>query len=188
VPEVLYVGAEYCPFCASQRWALVIALNRFGTFTGLSATHSAGDDVFPNTATLSFHGSSYTSQYLSFTGVEIADRNRNPLETLNAQQQQLVSTYDAPPYVAASSKGSVPFVDFGNQFVQTGAAYSPQLLAGLSHDQIAAQLTTNPTGPVAQAILGSANAFTAIICALTGGQPAEVCTSAAAQAYHQEVS
>ena len=31
-PEVLYVGAEYCPFCATERWAMTVALSRFGTF------------------------------------------------------------------------------------------------------------------------------------------------------------
>ena len=40
-PEVLYVGAEYCPYCAAQRWALAVALSRFGTFTGLETTHSS---------------------------------------------------------------------------------------------------------------------------------------------------
>ena len=34
-PEVLYIGAEYCPFCAVERWPLVVALSRFGTFAGL---------------------------------------------------------------------------------------------------------------------------------------------------------
>ena len=28
-PELLYLGAEYCPFCAAQRWAMVNALSRF---------------------------------------------------------------------------------------------------------------------------------------------------------------
>jgi hypothetical protein len=37
-PLVLYVGAEYCPFCASQRWAVVVALSRFGTFSNLGLT------------------------------------------------------------------------------------------------------------------------------------------------------
>ena len=40
-PEVLYMGAEYCPFCAAERWAMVVALSRFGTFSGLSTVHSA---------------------------------------------------------------------------------------------------------------------------------------------------
>jgi hypothetical protein len=59
-PLVVYIGAEYCPFCAAQRWPLVVALSRFGTFSGLSVTRSASEDVFPDTATLSFHSASYT--------------------------------------------------------------------------------------------------------------------------------
>ena len=34
-PEVLCVGTEYCPYCAAQSWALIVALSRFGMFTGL---------------------------------------------------------------------------------------------------------------------------------------------------------
>ena len=40
-PEVLYIGAEYCPFCAAERWAMIVALSRFGTFSGLATTRSA---------------------------------------------------------------------------------------------------------------------------------------------------
>ncbi len=40
-PEMLYIGAEYCPYCAAERWAMIVALSRFGTFTGLSTIHSA---------------------------------------------------------------------------------------------------------------------------------------------------
>jgi hypothetical protein len=186
-PVVLYVGADYCPYCASQRWALVIALERFGDFTGLAASRSGGSpEPFPNTATLSFHGSSYTSEFLVFQGVEIADREGNPQDELTAQQQQLMATYNAPPYVPRA--GSVPFVDFGNQFLQTGTSFSPEVLDGLNHDQIAAEITNNPNGPVARAMLGAANAFTAILCKLTEGQPSGVCTSPAATAYQAEVA
>ena len=34
-PEILYIGAEYCPFCAAERWSMIIALSRFGTFSNL---------------------------------------------------------------------------------------------------------------------------------------------------------
>src|SRR5581483_1419549 len=37
-PEVLYIGAEYCPYCASERWSLIAALSRFGSFSGLELT------------------------------------------------------------------------------------------------------------------------------------------------------
>jgi len=40
-PLVVFVGAEYCPLCAAERWALVAAFSRFGTFTNLGATHSS---------------------------------------------------------------------------------------------------------------------------------------------------
>src|SRR3954451_4156292 len=52
-PKVLYVGAEYCPFCAAERWPVVVALSRFGTFTNPGPPTSAGNDVYPNTPTLS---------------------------------------------------------------------------------------------------------------------------------------
>src|SRR5215831_9668816 len=32
-PEMLYIGAEFCPYCAAERWAMAVALSRFGTFT-----------------------------------------------------------------------------------------------------------------------------------------------------------
>ncbi|HSY16362.1 MAG TPA: DUF929 family protein, partial [Jatrophihabitantaceae bacterium] len=56
-PRVLYVGAEYCPYCAAERWAVVVALSRFGTFAGLGQTASSPSDVYPSTATLTFRGS-----------------------------------------------------------------------------------------------------------------------------------
>ena len=43
-PGVLYIGAEYCPFCATERWAMVNALGRFGTFSGLKITNSSTTD------------------------------------------------------------------------------------------------------------------------------------------------
>ena len=75
-PEMLYMGAEYCPYCAAERWAMIQALSRFGTFSGLSTSHSAAAngagqaEPYPNTPTFTFHGSSYTSKYLTFTPVE----------------------------------------------------------------------------------------------------------------------
>ena len=185
-PLVVYVGAEYCPYCAAQRWGMVVALSRFGSFTDLKTTSSASADVFPNTATLSFHGATYTSDYLTFQGVETSSNVRQgsgyaPLDTLTAQQSQLLNTYDAPPYVAAGSAGSIPFIDFGNKFIMSGASISPQLLAGKSASDIATALS-DPSSPIAQAVNGSANAFTAAICQVTGGQPGAVCTSPAVTA------
>lgn len=103
-PRVLYVGAEYCPYCAAQRWAMAAALTRFGTFTNLGQTASSADDAYPDTATLSFHGATYASDYLSFTGVETTSNKRQgngyaPLDTLSAADRRIVTKYNAPPYI-----------------------------------------------------------------------------------------
>ena len=186
-PLALYVGAEYCPFCAAQRWSLAVALARFGTFTDLKAAWSARDDIFPSTPTISFHGSKYHSDYLSFQAVELATSEREggqyaPLETMTPAQEQIMRKYDAPPYVASGSAGAVPFLDFGNAFVMAGSSFSPDLLKGMTPDQVAALLTQSD-GTIPQSVLGPANAMTAMLCELTGGKPGNVCTSPAATAY-----
>jgi hypothetical protein len=176
-PEMLYIGAEYCPYCAAERWAMIVALSRFGTFSGLSTVHSSSTDVYPNTPTWTFYKSSYTSPYLTFTPVEtttnVADASNTPpyvtLQTPTAAQQALITKY-----VGAS--GSIPFIDFGNKYLISGASYNPALLAGLSWSTIATDLS-NPSSPVAQAVDGTANYITAAICKMTGNQPASACTT-----------
>jgi hypothetical protein len=179
-PQVLYVGAEYCPFCAAQRWPVVVALSRVGTWSGLGQTTSASDDVYPDTATLSFHGATYTSDYLSFTGVETSGRTKvngqyAPLDTLSAADQKTFETYNRPQYTDASA-GGIPFLDLGGSYLSAGASLDPQLLAGKSHRQIAAALS-DPASPIALAVDGSANVITAALCKVTGQQPAEVCSA-----------
>jgi hypothetical protein len=69
-PELLYMGGEFCPYCAAERWALAAAVSRFGTLSGLRFIHSSPTDVYPSTPTLSFAKASYTSKYLAFAPVE----------------------------------------------------------------------------------------------------------------------
>ncbi|HEV2536155.1 MAG TPA: DUF929 family protein [Streptosporangiaceae bacterium] len=189
-PEMLYMGAEYCPYCAAERWSMIVALSRFGTFSGLSTVHSAsvngagGTEPYPNTPTWTFHGATYTSKYLTFTPVEmetnIPDKSNGGytnLETPTKDQQALLNKYDVPPYVPAGSNGAIPFIDFGNKYLVAGASYNPQVLSGLSWAQIASDLK-NPDSAVAKAIGGAANYITATICKMTGDQPASACTPA----------
>jgi hypothetical protein len=181
-PQIVYVGAEYCPFCAAERWSLVVALSRFGTFTGLHFIHSSSTDTYPNTATLSFYKASYTSKYLVFDTTEAQTVTKKNLEPLTALDTALMKTYDVPPYVPSTNyDGSFPFVDFGNKFVIDGASYSPALLAGLTWQQIGADLA-NPSSTVAKAIDGAANHITAAICKITNDAPANVCKSAGVSA------
>jgi hypothetical protein len=194
-PEMLYVGAEYCPFCAAERWAMAVALSRFGTFTGLHLIHSSSADIYSNTMTLSFYKSTYTSKYLTFVPVETTTENRNvPLQNPTKAELALMNIYDAPPYVPSSEAGSYPFIDIGNQYIDDGAQYVPSVLGtnenidashyGLTWSQIAQDLK-DPSSPVAQAILGTANHLTAAICKATHGQPGNVCSSPAVTSIKQ---
>jgi len=171
-PVVLYIGAEYCPFCAAERWPLVAALSRFGTFTHLGATHSATNDVYPNTPTFSFKNATYASKYLALQTVELyGNRPVNgkypPLQRPTAQQNALIQKHDP--------KGTIPFIYLGN-YLQLDASYNPQILAGMSMQQVAhAMRDTNTDQSIA--ILGTANQITAALCAQTGGQPGNVCST-----------
>jgi thiol-disulfide isomerase/thioredoxin len=187
-PEFLYMGAEYCPYCAAERWAMVVALSRFGTFSHLNQTTSSSSDVYPSTPTFTFYHSTYTSSYIDFVSVEmqgnVVDSSGNypTLQTPTSDQQNLLNTYDAPPYISASNAGSIPFIDIANKYVQIGLAqgYSAQDLAGLQWQDIANDLS-DPSSPVAQHILGSANFLTAGICIATQQQPGSVCNSSTIQ-------
>jgi hypothetical protein len=176
-PEMVYIGAEYCPYCAFERWGMVVALSRFGTFSGLHTVHSSGTDVYPNTPTFSFYKSTYTSKYVTFSPVEqttsVPDSSAPlgyvPLQNPTPAEQALLTKYD--------SSGSIPFTDFGNKYMITGASASPQVLDGKSWATIASSLH-NPSSPVAKAVDGTANYMTAALCKLTNDQPATVCTPA----------
>ena len=179
-PQVLYVGAEYCPFCAAQRWPVVVALSRFGTWKGLGGSESASDDVYPRTKTLTFHGATYTSDYLSFTGVETSTNQRvngsyEKLDELTGRDAQTFVTYARPPYISGPA-GSIPFLSLGGEFVLGGAQFVPDVLAGQSRTEIASALD-DPTSPTAEAVNGSANVLTAALCELTDGAPHNVCMS-----------
>jgi thiol-disulfide isomerase/thioredoxin len=179
-PEVLFIGGEYCPFCAAQRWAMVNALSRFGTFTGLTTTHSSSTDSDPNTPTFTFYKSTYKSDYINFTSVEEYTNFREgnssdtsvpyqTLQTPTADQQKIAQTYDP--------SGSIPFFDLGNKYVQVGnlSPLDPAMLAGKTWSQVAAAMN-DPTSAIGKAEIGNANYMTAGICKLTNNQPTMACT------------
>lgn len=177
LPEVFYFGAEYCPYCAAERWALTTALSRFGSFTGLASMYSSPTDYAPSTPTVTYTHAVYSSKYLTFSAVEAysnvpAPANVPPyqaLQSLSPAQAKLVSTYDP--------QRSFPFVDVANRYTQVGAAFDPLLLASLTTSQVAGDL--NSQLPGAQSIRAAANYLTAELCVVTNGQPGSVCRNPA---------
>jgi hypothetical protein len=180
-PEVLYLGAQYCPFCAAQRWAMANALSRFGTFTGLTTTHSSSTDSYPNTPTLTFYGSTYTSKYLTFTPVELYTNYRighSSNTSVNYQTLQTPTSAQTALEQSSDPEGSIPFIDLGGKYVQVGnlSPLSPSMLAGKTWAQVAAAMNDPSSSALGTAEIGNANYMTAAICKLTGNLPASACT------------
>lgn len=179
-PELLYMGGEFCPYCAAERWAIAAAVSRFGTLSGLRFIHSSPTDAYPNTPTLSFSRATFTSRYLSFVPVEWFGEATDPstpfghvyLQHPTPQQARLFARY---------SGGAIPFVDIGNRYVAPQAQYLPSTLAGMTWAQVAAAMR-DPASSVGRNIDGAANMITAAICAVTHGRPGNVCHSAAVTA------
>jgi hypothetical protein len=160
-PVVVYIGADYCPYCAVQRWSLIMALMRFGNFSNLSymaSSPSEGD--YP---TFTFHDSSYTSKYLVFRGYEQEDRNYQPQDTVPSNYTGLFQQYNS----------YYPFINFGNKYVISGAMVDPSPLAGKNWAGVFNDISTGTA--FGTQIKESANVITAVICKLTGDQPGGVC-------------
>ena len=175
-PEMLYIGAEFCPYCAAMRWSMAIALGRFGTLSPLHAIRSSPTDTDPNTATLTFYKTSYTSNYLTFTPVEVQTVSRAPLQNPTSAQNAIWAKYEPDP----NTRG-YPFISFGNKLLLKTPIYDPGVLAGKTWSQIAAALKDS-SSPIAQGVDGAANYVTGAICKMTNNQPASVCTTPAVTA------
>jgi thiol-disulfide isomerase/thioredoxin len=178
-PEILYVGAEFCPYCAIERWSLVIALSRFGSFSGLEYMTSSSTDSPPSIPTFTFANATYSSPYVAFAARELygnkqANGSYVPLQSLNSSQQAIFNAYD--------SEGAFPFTDFANKSIQIGANYNDlTILAGKNWSTIAGSL--NNVSATSGALVGTANLFTAEICNANGNVPASVCS----QGYIQNI-
>lgn len=165
-PEILYIGGDFCPYCAVQRWSIVIALAKFGTFSGLQYMQSSPTDTPASISTFTFYNTTYTSQYVSFSSVEEYDIARNPLQTPTAAQTALFDKYD--------TQGTIPFLDIGNQYAITTSQVAPSTIQNMNWTQIAGQLD-NPDSAIAKAVDGAANTLITAICNIDGGNPASVC-------------
>ncbi|MGH7667830.1 MAG: DUF929 family protein [Candidatus Dormibacteria bacterium] len=181
LPEVAFVGAEYCPYCALQRWSLVIALSRFGTWSKLHLIRSSVYDSPANIPSFTFaYGAKYTSSHLVFLGREY--------------QSNVSINHDGAPYrrfqslprliaTAFSNIGSAgyPFLDYGGKLASVGSetqSGNVEAMQNLSWDQVLHQLH-NTKSTIAQEVLGGANYDAAAICMLTAQKPGSVCKSSA---------
>lgn len=179
-PEVLYVATEYCPYCAIENWPLIVALSRFGRFTGLATSRTPEFEHIAPVDSWTFYGSHYTSPYLAFVPVErysniLVNAKADPssgkgyraLQPLTPAQQAILAKYD--------KAGSTPFVDFGNRAVRVGSGPVPvRLMTGKPWTRLAAALR-QPKTELGASLLFEADWLTAEFCRLTGDRPSSAC-------------
>lgn len=173
-PEILFIGAEYCPICAAERWPMTMALMKFGTFTNLQQTHSAQADG--DAGTWSYYGAAYTSQYLTFKPYELytnqpSGNGYKSLDSLPAADQRIWTAN-------LGQNVSFPFIDFAGKEVLTSAQYNPQLIYYHDFNYVLGSVGSNDNSVGAQ-IDAAAAVFTKYICGLTGDKPGSVCSAVA---------
>ena len=186
-PEVVLVALAWCPHCAANSWGLAVALSRFGTLTGLgeinTGTHfcKVAEDpcnlnplfCFPYTDGLSFLHAVYRSPYISFASVVWQDVNGHNLQKPTRREEHSLGTVHLA--------NTAPALDIGGALGFGGSGYDPGTLAHKSWSQIAGSLA-DPHNRVAREVDGLANLWTAAICTVTKGRPANVCKSRGVQA------
>jgi hypothetical protein len=174
-PVVFFYGAEFAPYAAAERWPLVLALSRFGSFRQLGLMQSSGTTAFANVSTFTFSDVYYASSHVILEPIERYS-SLNPtgsrylsLQVPDTRQSAAISGY-------GSSATTFPLLDVGNRWVLNASSFTPGVLLGLTQDQIAGDLSS-PLSPLTQAVLSATNEITASICAVDGQKPGNVCES-----------
>ena len=170
-PDLLYIGAEFCPVCATERWAMYVALSKFGTFSPQPGQiHSALQDG--DIPTLTFYGTTFTSRYLTFTPVETTTNQPEgnyyaALQKPTATEQQLWQSHTGE---------SFPWLDFGGRMQLASAQFDPTILEGQTFSNIVSEIGNNST-LIGADIDAASKVLIQSICSLTGGQPSSVCSA-----------
>jgi thiol-disulfide isomerase/thioredoxin len=141
---IFFMGAGFCPYCASERWAIVRALSIFGRWQCLVDTTSADhDEKYLNISTVDFSKAKYINDHVEFVGRETAYRNFEPVQELDKTGYEILDALNPDPIIL------LLLIDW--QFIQTSSGYRPHLLEGMDHAKVKPKLS-NPASSVSRAI------------------------------------
>jgi thiol-disulfide isomerase/thioredoxin len=162
---LFFMGAEYCPYCAAERWAIVRSLQKFGQWEGLKQTISAArDQPFLNLPTYDFTKATYNSPHIEFVAREIKDREFKSLQKLLKTEEKTVRKYDP--------KMDIPFLLVGGRFMQIGSGFPPKIFIGHTFRQTETELKKTES-EIRKTIDEEANVISALLC--LSGLPPELC-------------
>src|SRR6266516_111965 len=138
-PEIFYYGAEFCPYCAADRWSMVVALSRFGTFSQLPQSLSSSTDTAPNTSTFTFVNSKYTSSFLDIGNRYQVGALYDPGVLANLSQTDIASKLSDPN-------------DTVTKNIIGGANYLTAAICAVTNNQPADVCTTGPIPSIIQSL------------------------------------
>ena len=183
-PVYFFFGSAACPFCSASSWAMMVALERFGTLSGQYADYSNPNDVYPSTPEEVLASATLSSNYIT---LEVAENTYTGSIILPGFANEYQNAY----FVAYDSGGSIPFVVVGGQYFTVGTLVDPGQLrvpAGESGTpyttaQVAAQIE-DQSGQAWSAISPAADWITAFILKADGGQPSSLLTGTVLSDYN----
>ena len=133
-PSVIYIGAVSCIFCAENRWAMALALSRFGSFSSLYKGYSALQDgdiptlywskVNYTTPSGVDFGNGYTSSYINF----ISGEYESPItQGFNFSRRGVAYFIDNAPN--STYKSAMEFMNSTNKFSGTPFTFWGNVIA-----------------------------------------------------------
>ena len=165
---VFFMGAEFDPYCAAERWAIVRSLQKFGQWDGLKQTISAArDEPFLNLPTYDFTKATYTSPHIEFVARELKDREFKPLQKPLKTEEKLLRKLNP--------KKEIPFLLIGGRFSQIGSGFTPKIFIGHTFRQTETELK-KVESEIRKTIDDEANIISALLC--VSGLPPELCKEA----------
>ncbi len=164
-----FYGSAACPYCSASSWAMVVALEAFGSLSSTQFDRSSTTDVYPSTPEVVLASAVLQSKYVDLQVAETTNDNQiTSPATSGCYQSAYVSTYD--------SVGSIPFVVIGGQYFHVGAMVNPATLQGLTASQVQGQID-NQSGAAWNAISPTAYLLEAFLVKTDGGLPTSVATN-----------
>jgi Domain of unknown function (DUF929) len=121
LPVYFFFGSAACPFCSASSWAMLVALERFGTLSGEYTATSNPGDVYPNTPEMVLANATLTSSDIA---LQVAENTY----TYSIILPGFANEYQNAYFVAYDSGGSIPFVVVGGQYFTVGTLVNPALL------------------------------------------------------------
>ncbi|NOJ28562.1 MAG: hypothetical protein DA328_00130 [Nitrososphaeraceae archaeon] len=165
---VFFLGAGFCPYCATQRWAIVEALKNFGQWNNLVEERSASvEEKFVNVPTFSFAKATFESELIEFIGRETADRNFDPLQELNIDDQNILDVYNPD--------NMIPFLLIDGQYMRFGSSIKPELLQNIGHDTVRNEISLEKS-EIGKMIREETKNITTLICKCVSDK-SDICKS-----------